>query len=357
MKRINLRWTLTLLGVTFICIWISPGMMLAGAGNGTIDATVYGTRSNGILGADMVVGDLNNDNVDDLIVNAPWVDCIQGRRGSGGVYIVFGRSSWLANLDLLSNGSVTTICGAFPDEQLGSGDRHEAGSMAIGDINGDGRNDLAIGAANADGPQDQRGNAGNVYVLWGRQNWPAMIDLAQSYDGMVLYGEDSSDFFGTSVAIGNLDGDAFDDLVVGAMNADANLQRPKSGKAFVWYGKTSFPNAIDTATASADFEIVGRSNQESTGIQVEIGQLDNSGPDDLLVSATSGSDSGRTWNGVIYAFYFSSSSRRTGVHDLANKSADWQAYGGNNSDSAGSHLAIGRLNNDGANDSTGNLSN
>jgi hypothetical protein len=103
-----------------------------------------------------------------------------------------------------------------------------------GDINGDGIEDLLIGAA---GAVQYRGTA---YVVFGRAaGFPAELDLASldGANGFVLKGDESQQAIaGESVSgAGDVNGDGFDDLIVGAPWWGSNLTFV--GKAYVVFGR------------------------------------------------------------------------------------------------------------------------
>ena len=66
-----------------------------------------------------------------------------------------------------------TIYGASAGDFLATG-----GALAVGDVTGEGVDDLILGTPNADGPADGRMDAGEAYIIFGRAGLPATIDLA-----------------------------------------------------------------------------------------------------------------------------------------------------------------------------------
>ena len=143
----------------------------------------------------------------------------QRQRYSGASYVVFGKASgFAANIDLSSARRLDRL------QALRRGGRRRSGRSvaSAGDVNGDGFADLIVGAKGA----DPHGNSasGASYVVFGQASgFAANIDLS-SLDGTTgfkLSGAAAGDFSGVSVAsAGDVNGDGFADLIVGACLAD-----------------------------------------------------------------------------------------------------------------------------------------
>src|SRR6185369_2498627 len=85
-----------------------------------------------------------------------------------------------------------TVYGARSGDFLGN-------EVDVADVTGDGLGDILACAQNADGTgtEDSRPNAGALYVIRGRTDWPATIDLASATEGITaIVGASDSDRFG-----------------------------------------------------------------------------------------------------------------------------------------------------------------
>jgi hypothetical protein len=171
-------------------------------------------------GSVAAAGDVNGDGLDDVIIAAAYADS-NGTYNAGESYIVFGRSTGFpAALDLAdldgSNGFV--VNGTDVDDRSG-------GNVAsVGDVNGDGLDDVIIVAWRAD-PNGLDG-AGESYIVFGRSTgFPAALNVADldGSNGFVVNGIDAFDYAGFSVAgAGDINGDGVDDVIIGAIGADPN---------------------------------------------------------------------------------------------------------------------------------------
>ena len=266
--------------------------------------TVYGDGEGDASGQAVAVGDLNGDTTDDLIVGAPGADPAGGT-DAGQTYVVYGGGGLPAAIDLDSARADLTVHGPDAGDYSGS-------SVAARDVDGDTTDDLIIGAHKADGPGrgstcgagqvGDRCDAGETYVLHGASSLPGTIDLSSSSADLTVYGADAADYSGYSVAVGDIDGDAAGDLIIGAYHADPPGDTD-AGETYVVYGSRGLPATIDLSSAGAGLTIYGGEAGDGSGFSVASGDIDGDTTDDLLTGAPGAAPSGRGSAGETYVIH------------------------------------------------------
>jgi hypothetical protein len=173
------------------------------------DASFHGETQDEMAGFPIAgAGDVNGDGLDDFLVGAVgFSDGMNIPEGAGKVYLIWGRANgWGVDQSL-----ATVSAGSFVGE-----DFYDAAGWALaggGDVNGDGFDDVLIGA-----PDNWEAGEGfgQVYLILGKASgWEQNVSLSRA--DASFWGERTGSRAGSSLAIvGDVDGDGFDDFIVGA---------------------------------------------------------------------------------------------------------------------------------------------
>jgi len=262
-------------------------------GQGQQDFTILAAKADDFLANFAASGDVNGDGIDDILLGTHMADGPDGERADGGVgYVIFGSPELKGTLDLASGEGFLTIWGADASDWLGF-------VLTAADVDGDGVDDLLVSARNADGPDNSRNNCGEVYVIFGSEELPSTIDIAEGKQDVTIIGSDPNDLFGHSLASGDVNGDGLADVLVGAPVANG---REKAGEVLVFLGSAQLPATVDAALGQHELTILGAEPEDELGFSVTSGDVNGDGRDDIIGGAllADGPDNARPDAGEAY---------------------------------------------------------
>ena len=226
--------------------------------------TILGAKAGERCGFWASSGDVNGDGIRDILVSADLAQSSSGQGSARGkLYIIPGSPTLPARIDLgdaqqVSQLKIVTIYGIDDCD-------HFSSCIASADFDRDGFDDVvcsaglsrsgafpgskaegtfcSTGQGGGSGPNNDRSEAGEVYIVYGRASWPATIELSSpTPDVAIYYGQNAGDHFGEDVRTGDFDGDGIPELAVGALTASAPSGQPghpprsRSGAGFIFWG-------------------------------------------------------------------------------------------------------------------------
>ena len=289
-------------------LYYGPELSLGIAPTG--DWTAESNQAGALYGFSVsCAGDVNNDGYDDIIVGAPYYD--NGSTDEGCVYVYYG-----------DEGGPSTI----PDwtGEANQGDARFGHSVSTaGDVQNDGYDDIIVGA-----PRYDRGEANEcmAFVWFGSVSGLGANGHPGNYD----WGWDvDKDYSSTATSVstaGDVNGDGYDDVLIGAPNHESGSQVDE-GVVFAFYGNAGGLPSSPSWTAQSD------QAEAYLGVHVSsAGDVNGDGYDDVVLGAHQYS-AGQTQEGMVLVYHGSAS----GLHGSVPGNAAWRAYG----DRTGAHLGRG----------------
>ncbi|MEW6073583.1 MAG: integrin alpha [Planctomycetota bacterium] len=278
---------------------------LEGGFGGTID-------DDDLFGTDVAaIGDLDGDGVGELAVGAKYDD--DGYYAAGAVWILFLN----ANRTVKSAQKISATAGGFTGT-LGTTVIFGESVAGLGDLNGNGVEDIAVGAP---GDDDGGGDRGAVWILFLNANGTVASHHKVSQSSGELGGSLSNySNFGSSVAaIGDLDGDGVVDLAAGGRQDPDG--EGNNGAVWILFLRANgtvkgYQKISDTAGGFA-----GEIDQyDFFGTAVAgLGDRNGDGAEDLAVGAP-GDDDGGSACGAVWILFLNASGTVQGYQKISNTS-------------------------------------
>ncbi|GLY06015.1 esterase [Actinoplanes sp. NBRC 101535] len=273
-------------GMVMVYLGSATGL---GAPAGLTQTNIGGGLANeegDLFGWALAAGDFNNDTYPDLAIGAPGEQQAGETAHSGTIYVLKGSATGL-------------VWGWYLDQSMFNGANEEGDlfgySLAAGNVTGSVHTDLVIGApgeAPADDPK-----SGGVYIMPGAASGKGTgFGRTQSGNGGA---NEAGDEFGAAVAVGNLDGDAYADVIVG-IPGEAPGEFPKSGTGTVFPGQaTEVATGLPFSSAQFNDAYVAG---DRFGASLAVGDVDGDGKAEMLVGAPGKANNGAAKSGVAYLY-------------------------------------------------------
>ncbi|MBI2571372.1 MAG: FG-GAP repeat protein [Candidatus Schekmanbacteria bacterium] len=262
-------------GFLFVAYGSASGV--AGAGYEKINQETFGSTSESgdRFATTLASGDFDADGYDDLAVAAPYED-IDGVDEVGFVFVAHGTSAGL------HPGRYSR----FGQESMGStgesGDRFGL-SLAAGDFNGDGHDDLAAGSPYED--ESDAADAGFLYIVYGQSSttlYPFSYEkLNQASGGSTA---EAGDLYGFALATGDINADGIDDLAVGLPGEDTG-DGDGSGYVHVYAGSSEGLTPVQVERASQAEFLGTNGDGDNFGAALALGDFDRDGKVEVAIGA------------------------------------------------------------------------
>ncbi|MBF0101769.1 MAG: FG-GAP repeat protein [Desulfobacterales bacterium] len=312
------------------------------------DVVLFGGLENEHAGRKLSSGDYNGDGVDDLLIIAQRRNSFYENTKR---YIVFGKTGLSGAITLSSGADVTlplpaalkmrvsSVCSddingdgkydiiewddyggtgyiflgksdwtgeIVPDVVLKSktGSMIKVMSMAAGDINGDGIADVALGVPEHNIAELGLDLAGIVYVIYGKKTFNAEMEIPTAVN-LSIQGEFEKDQVGGTMAVGDVNGDKYADILIGAPQSGLGVSGATGyGKVQIVYGSSSLSTTMDLyedsdVTLRLSDDVIDRFY---TGTAIVAKDITGDGIGDIIISTPSAffNASPNGWIHVIY---------------------------------------------------------
>jgi len=233
------------------------------------------------FGAGVVTGDFNGDGFSDLAISAPGETLGVGTSGAGAVNVLYGGPNGLTAVDdqLFHQNTPGVLGTAELEDSFGR-------SMATGDLNADGFSDLVIGVP-YESVSGTAGPCGAFHVLYGSMGGLTTVGDQLIYQNVagVQGTSESGDWFGASLALGDINNDGADDLAVG-IPGEGLYGVDRAGAVQIFFGSVGvgLTTIGDYYISQASPGMAGLEADAEFGHKVVFGDFSDDDWDDLVVT-------------------------------------------------------------------------
>ena len=243
------------------------------------------------FGQAMTSGDFDGDGYPDLVIGTPGED-MNGIRDIGKISVFYGSSSGInpQKREWFTQNSVLGVENTAGD-QFGR-------VLASGDFDNDGYADLAIGVPFKD--PAGKSASGLVAIMYGGSQGllPARTRVFHQ-DHLSNARSEAGDRFGWSLAVGNFNGDNYDDLAIGVPYEDTYGKRDTGMVAIVYGSSIGLkPQNSETITQNSITNGVNENN-DRFGWALAAGNFNGDNYDDLAIGIPFEDVSGRVDTGMV----------------------------------------------------------
>lgn len=232
---------------------------------------IDGSASGDLFGSTMVSGDFNGDGVEDLAVGAYSHSSVAN--SAGAIYFISSDTAGGA----VDSVATSSWFGANPNDRLGS-------AMAnMGDIDGDGADELLVASLTIDGTG---ANQGGAYIIYGDSTGSNSTgeDITTLPD--VFPGGTNNAQLGSMVASGDLTADGISEIIISGTSLNSN-----KGRVMAIEGAANSSGGWGSLTFTGDSwtSIMGANSSSKLGATIEVADdIDGDGYNELLIYSQEG---------------------------------------------------------------------